>query len=194
MKSFLTGLSLLFCTIGTFAQEKALAVDEQGKLIYYEIVEAGNTPKDSLISRAQAFFLANTRELKLNTVKGDTQAEASGKMLISKNTSGISRPYGEVAYQFYVEVKEGKYRFWLTDFNFVPYMRDRYGNFVPSTTIGTPLEREPGKLRAAEWSEYQKITAREAKALAERFKKALATRIDTSEAPRPKTTISTNKW
>jgi hypothetical protein len=73
-------------------------------------------------------------------------------------------------------------------------MRDRYGNFVPETTIGIPLEREQSKLRAAEWIGYQKITAREAKALGEQFKLALATRIYAAETPKPKNIISTKKW
>jgi hypothetical protein len=194
MKSLLASLSILLLTISCMAQDKPLPFDERGKLIYYEVVESAKTPKDSLISRAKAFLESDGKKFKLNTVKGDTLIEATGKMLISKNALGMARPMGAVDYNLYTEVRDGRYRFWLTDFVFTPYMRDRYGNFVPSTTIGAPLEREQSKQRAAEWLGYQKITAREAKSLAEQFKVALATRIYAAESPKPKNTISTKKW
>ena len=194
MKSLLASLSILFLSTSSFAQDKPLPFDERGKLIYYEVVESTKTPKDSLISRASAFLNADVKRFKVVSVKGDTLVEATGKMLISKNALGMARPMGAVDYNFYAEVKEGKYRFWLTDFVFTSYLRDRYGNFVPSTAIGTPLEREQSKLRAAEWLSYQKITAREAKTLADQFKQALATKIYTAESPKPKNTISTKKW
>ncbi|RZK84776.1 MAG: hypothetical protein EOO98_16520, partial [Pedobacter sp.] len=38
---------------------------------------------------------------------------------------------------------------------FIPYQRDRYGNFVASTTVGIPLESNPGKLNAGEWAAYK---------------------------------------
>jgi len=194
MRILLTSLSLLLFTISLFGQDKPLPFDERGKLIYYEVIADTKTPKDSLVSRAKAFFESDVKKYKISSIKGDSLLQATGKMMISKSALGMARPMGAVDYNFYVEVKEGKYRFWLTDFVFVPYMRDRYGNFVPTTTIGTPLEREQGKLREAEWLGYQKITAREAKTLAEQFKTALTTMIYAPEAPKPKNTISTKKW
>jgi hypothetical protein len=194
MRILLTSLYLLLFILSSFGQDKPLPFDERGKLIYYEVVATTTTPKDSLISRARTFFESDVKKYKISSIKADTLLEATGKMMISKSALGMARPLGAVDYNFYAEVKEGKYRFWLTDFVFVPYMRDRYGNFVPTTTIGTPLEREQGKLREAEWLSYQKITAREAKTLAEQFKSALATMIYAPEAPKPKNTISTKKW
>ncbi|MBC7566416.1 MAG: hypothetical protein H7223_05575 [Pedobacter sp.] len=194
MKSLLMSISFLLFTVCSFAQEKPLPFDERGKLIYYEIVASNETPKDSLMSRALAFLKADSKKFKVSAIKGDTLVEATGKMLISKSALGMARPMGAVYFNFYTEVKAGKYRFWLTDFVFVSYMRDRYGNFVPETTIGIPLEREQGKLRVAEWVGYQKITAREAKAIADQFKTALATRIYTLQAKKPKNTISTKSW
>jgi hypothetical protein len=194
MRILLSSLYLLLFTLSSFGQDKPLPFDERGKLIYYEVVATTTTPKDSLISRAKTFFESDVKKYKISSIKADTLLEATGKMMISKSALGMARPLGAVDYNFYAEVKEGKYRFWLTDFVFIPYMRDRYGNFVPTTTIGTPLEREQGKLREAEWLSYQKITAREAKTLAEQFKSALATMIYAPEAPKPKNTISTKKW
>jgi hypothetical protein len=193
MKLLLTSIIFLFVTTTSFAQDKPLPIDERGKLIYYEVVVSGKTPADSLLTRART-FLESDKKFKLSNLTSDTTLAATGKMMISKSALGMARPMGAVDYDFYVEVKEGKYRFWLTDFLFIPYSRDRYGNFVPETNIGIPLEREQGKLRAAEWLGYQKITAREAKAIGDRFKNALATSIYAKESPKPKQTISTKKW
>jgi hypothetical protein len=193
MKLLLTSIIFLSATIASFAQDKPLPVDERGKMIYYEVVASGKTPADSLLTRART-FLESDKKFKISTSTTDTAIAATGKMMISKSALGMARPMGAVDYNFNVEVKEGKYRFWLTDFVFIPYSRDRYGNFVPETNIGVPLEREQGKLRAAEWLGYQKITAREAKAIGDRFKNALATRIYAKESPKPKQTISTKKW
>jgi hypothetical protein len=193
MKSLLTSIIFLSATIASFGQDKPLPVDERGKMIYYEVVVSGKTPADSLLTRART-FLESDKKFKLSSSTTDTALAATGKMMISKSALGMARPMGAVDYNFYAEVKEGKYRFWLTDFVFIPYSRDRYGNFVPETNIGVPLEREQGKLRVAEWLGYQKITAREAKAIGDRFKNALATRIYAKESPKPKQTISTKKW
>lgn len=165
------GLSVLlfFTTVG-FAQDKPLSNDDRGKLIYYEVVELKDVPQDSLNMRAAAFFKKSAKLLKVKSSSTDSVIQASGKMVINKSALVLSRPSGEVLYNFYVETKGGKYRFWLTDFGFIPYQRDRYSNFVPSTTVPVPLERKPGKLNATEWAGYVKATTQEANALAVRFK------------------------
>lgn len=163
---------MFFTTVG-FAQDKPLSNDDRGKLIYYEVVELKDVSQDSLNARAAAFFKKSAKLLKVKSLPVDSMVQASGKMIINKNALVLSRPSGEVLYNFYVETRGGKYRFWLTDFGFIPYQRDRYSNFVPSTTVAIPLERKPGKLNAAEWTGYVKATTREANAFATRFKEAM---------------------
>lgn len=164
---------LLFFTTAGFAQEKPLSTDDRGKLIYYEVVDLKDISRDSLNVRAIKFFEKSTKSLKLKSTATDSVMYAAGKLIINKTALVLSRPSGEVLYNFYVETKDGKYRFWLTDFNFIPYQRDRYGNFVPSTTVSTPLENKPGKLNAAEWTGYIKAATKEVNVLAERFKDAM---------------------
>lgn len=173
MMKFVSLIALLMFTTCVIAQEKPLSTDERGKLIYYEIVTLKDASADSLKSRAKAFFKKSGKFLKLKSSYGDTTIHAEGKLIINKTALVLSRPSGEVMYNFYAEVKNGKYRFWLTDFNFIPYQRDRYGNFVAATTVGTALEKKMGKLNAAEWAGYVKATTKEANALALRFKEAM---------------------
>nr|WP_121273861.1 DUF4468 domain-containing protein [Pedobacter schmidteae] len=159
-----------------FGQEKPLATDERGKLICYEVVVAKDIPKDSLTARAVDFLKKSVKTMKPKSATTDSLIHATGKMIINKTALVLSRPSGEVQYHFYAEAKDGKYRFWLTDFVFIPYQRDRYGNFVPATTVGTPLENKPGKLNAAEWNGYVKATTKAVNAFAERFKAAMKDR------------------
>lgn len=164
---------LLFFTTAGFAQDKPLSNDDRGKLIYYEVVTAKGILKDSLSARATLFLKKSSKTLKVKTKEGDSVFHAEGKLMINKTAMVLSRPSGEVLYNFYVEIRDGKYRFWLSDFSFIPYQRDRYGNFVPSTTVGTPLETKPGKLNAAEWAGYLKATTSAANVFSRRFKEAM---------------------
>ncbi|WP_316814329.1 DUF4468 domain-containing protein [Pedobacter heparinus] len=191
---FLPVLSFLFFFSLICSAQDSLPYDERGKLIYYEVVELKDVAKDSLIWRANDFLNKNQKRFKLKSATGDSLLQADGKMIINKTALVLTRPSGEVKYNFYVESKAGKYRFWLTDFVFIPYQRDRYGNFVAATTIGTPLESKPGKLNAAEWKGYISATGKEARILAVQFKEAMLHKKAVQPVTQPVKTISTKKW
>ncbi|MFA6277328.1 MAG: DUF4468 domain-containing protein [Pedobacter sp.] len=185
---------LLYCFVYANAQsESVLSVDEQGKLIYYEVVALKGTAKDSLKIRAINYLKKQNKDIQLKSAQGDTAFIATGKMIINKTLLVMSHPSGEILYRFQVEVKEGKYRFWLSDFSFIPYQRDRYGNFVASTTIGTPLETDPGKLNAGQWKEYHVQTAKYAKDLAVKFKQFMASKNLIAE-PLPEKKVISKNW
>lgn len=190
----LFSLLLLICVTG-FAQDNKLPYDERGKLIYYEVVEKKEVSAAVLSERA-AKFLKAAKGVKLNPEPGDSLLKAKGKMIINKTALVLSRPSGELLYNLSVDIKDGKYRFWLTDFNFIPYERDRYSNFVPATTIATPLENKPGKLNAGEWDTYVKAAATESKAFASKLKAAMSDSATTSRTPDVVPTVSTKdkKW
>ena len=191
MKFLYVTCFLLFAAVACFSQEKPLSYDERGKLIYYEVVSDKPFNADTLYANAAAFL----RRKKLSSIKLDQgQSTAQGKMIISKTAFKVGHPSGEVSYNFVFEVKGEKYRFWLTDFLFFPYERDRYANFVRSTSVGTPLEKDPGKLNAAEWASYQSATANQALAFATEFKAFLFAPVKGKVKPKEKTTISTKSW
>lgn len=186
---------LFFLGLGcSFAQDNSLPYDERGKLIYYEVVELKDMAKDTLIRRANDFLVRDTRNFKLKPAKADSLLQADARLVIHKTALVLTRPSGEVKYNFYVEATRGKYRFWLTDFVFIPYQRDRYGNFVAATTVETPLESKPGKLNAAEWKGYINATGKEARLLAARFKEAMLHQRPAQPVVQPVKTISTKKW
>lgn len=192
MKFFASIVLCLLITSVVFAQDAKLPYDERGKLIYYEVVEKGGTSAEELASRATKFVEKN-KSIKLTLGKTDTLWEAKGKLMINKTAFVLSRPSGEVTYNLYIGFKNDKYRFWLTDFNFIPYQRDRYGNFVPTTKIGVPLETKLGKFNAAEWDSYLKATAREASVFAAKFKEAMADRAIVNPEQKATPAVSTVK-
>ncbi len=172
--------------------ENTLPFDERGKYIYYEVVDT-KVAKDSLKVKALHYLKKENKALKFKTAIGDTAFMASGKLVISKTLLVMSHPSGEVLYNFQVEIKKGKYRFWLTDFEFIPYQRDRYGNFVASTSVGVPLENNPGKLNAGEWKEYKAQTAKYVQELALKFKNYMAGKMPIIAAPAEKKVIK-KEW
>lgn len=162
---------ILCCVLVVNAQDEALPVDQNGKFIYYEVVELKAIHRDSLQTRA-VNFLQHRSGLKLRSL-ADTALEASGKFVIQKNLSLISHPSGEILFIFRSEFKSGKYRFWMRGFTFIPYQRDRYGNFVAASSTGIPLE-DPGKRWSkAQQNEQNHQTALYVQDLAEKFKMAM---------------------
>ncbi len=193
MKLIAAFLFLIISSSFCKAQTELLPVDEQGKFIYYELVEAKDLLKDQFKERVSSFLKRPVKDLKLKTVQGDTVFVASGKLVINKTVLVMSHPSGEILYHFQAEAKEGKYRFWLTDFNFIPYQRDRYGNFVATTSKGIPLENSPGKLNSSQWKEYQAQTAKYASQLAKEFKNHIASAA-TLVIPVKEKTIVKKEW
>lgn len=168
-----------------------MARDENGKYIHYEVVEKSPVPADSLSYRAKAFL----RTKKLNNIRQkDDQLLADGKTVINKTAFVLTHPSGEISYTFSFESKEGRYRFWLTNFLFIPYNRDRYGNFVATTAKGIPLENNPGKLNAAEWASYIEAAAKHADAVSAEFKRYLSATPKIRTSPEAPKTISTKNW
>ncbi|WP_165825415.1 DUF4468 domain-containing protein [Pedobacter yonginense] len=193
MKKYLTFIMLLTTFARLSAQQKQLPLDDRGKYIYYEVVEVKAINKDSLLKRAADFIHQDYKKSMNLESSTDTSILAKGTLVIDKTLLVAGHPSGEVKYNFTVEFRSEKYRFWLTDFEYIPYQRDRYGNFVASTNIGTPLEKTPSKLNAGQWKDILGGVSVKATKFGEDFKKFLASsRIET--AKKKAETISTKKW
>jgi len=192
MRYWLATLLVVFF-VDVNAQEKSFSKDDTGKFIYYKVVDSQTLSKTVLLERAKNFVTSlNRKNMKLQ-LQNDTSVVATGKLIIDKTILVAGHPSGEVSYHFVFEVRDGKYRYWLTDFEYIPYQRDRYGNFVATTNIGTPLEKPVDKLNAGTWKDIQASTYLKAVKFGESFKKFLATDQKVA-VPVKKETISTKKW
>lgn len=194
MKSLSLFLVLLcFCFFLRAQEVLVLSKDETGKYIYYEVVNnMVSLPEDSLKLRMLDFLMKNKKEMKQKVTAGAKEIVANGKIVINKSLAALSHPSGEITYVFHFEVNAQKYRFWLTDFEFVPYYKDRYGNFVPGTTVGRALEIEPKKLNAEQWEEYRLQAAKYAANFALRLKDHLANKVILPAPVAEKKVISKN--
>ncbi|WP_343534161.1 DUF4468 domain-containing protein [Pedobacter sp.] len=170
MKKFPLLVLLLGFSVLLRAQEIVqLPKDETGKYTYYEVVNT-TVSQDTLSVRLLSFIQKQKKELRPATVGNTKELVANGKLIIRKSMAMLSHPSGEIAYRLYFEANNGKYRFWLSNFEFFPYQKDRYGNFVPSTMVGIPLETEPKKWNVDQWEDYRLQTSKYATEFAARLK------------------------
>lgn len=184
---------LVALSVNLSAQQKQFTKDESGKFIYYKVVDSQLVNKDTLLQRARNFVNAVNKKSMKEEVSTDSSILAKGKLVIDKTILVAGHPSGEVSYNFVFEARNGKYRFWLTDLAYIPYQRDRYGNFVATTTFGTPLERTPDKLSAGAWKDILNSAYSKVEKFGDEFKKYLATSRVEKSRKKPET-ISTKKW
>ncbi|MDN3586765.1 hypothetical protein QWY86_08815 [Pedobacter aquatilis] len=184
-------LFFTFLSLCGFTQQKQFTLDERGKYVYYEVVGT-KINRDSLVLRAENFIKLNKKSF-IKSILTDSSITSEGKMIVDKTILVASHPSGEVNYTFNFEARNDKYRYWITDLEYIPYNRDRYGNYVPTTTIATPLEKTPGKLSAGAWKDIVESVYVKAEKLGENFKKVLAT-SQVKTLIKKTESISTKKW
>lgn len=175
------------------AQIHVLPVDERGVHTFLEISEINTAPKE-IPANIKRVFKASSKVLKLRSSKGDTAFYGTGKMVLTKSTAGIGHPSAEVTFNVSLELKENKYRLIFTDYILTPYERDRYANFVPTTTKYR-LEDRPGKLNRSEWESNMKMIVAESAKLSGKLKSDLngaATDVGT-DVKKP-VAVSTTSW
>lgn len=110
-------------------------------------------PADTLHERG-GYFLKTAYSKTVVKWAGGESLKGEGKFLTYGGVSVMRHEKGEVAYELNIECKDQKYRFWLTNFVFTPYQRDRYGNFVPQQGVDIPLETASSRLEKKELDSY----------------------------------------
>ena len=126
------------------AQEVELPTDETGHIVFYEVIEAGSFTQNELLENAQLFAKTTLGKKKVKPIITDSTGtievkDATFKVLKKVVTNRID---GIIHYNFKVEAKEGKYRYFFSDFTFQPYERNRYGKFEPVSGKYKPLEED----------------------------------------------------
>jgi hypothetical protein len=161
--SFIQNIILLGLVISfhpSQAQDVMLPQDETGHIVFYEVVEADSFTQEELLDNAQEFARKTLGKKKIKPVLTDTAGsilvkDASFKVyekMITKRIDGI------IHYIFKVEVKDGKYRYFFSDFTFQPYERNRYGKFEPVSGKYKPLE-EDFKGNRKSWEDHKETVA-----------------------------------
>lgn len=145
---------------------------------------------DTLYTRGLYFIKTVYPKLKFKTTNGKS-ISGDGKFTTYNNISILKHESGEIAYLLNIEFKDQKYRYWLTDFTFTPYVKDRYGNFVPKLGNDIPLEIIQSKLDKKDSDNYLDETGTFCKQFGEGLKQFLVNAPKKEETTKK---IVIDKW
>ncbi len=165
---FLPGICILLLQ-AAYGQKSLLALDEHDKYIYYQVVNQPGASADSLCKKALGFIKETLPKSSLKTI-GDTGITLIDKFVTYSVLAFAKHESGEIKFALTIECKSGKYRYWLTDFVFVPYEKNRYGVFVPSTGIEIPIEKSSSHVDKKEAEGYLDQTGVFCKQLGEQLR------------------------
>lgn len=152
-------------------------MDDRGKYIYYKVASLDKYSTDTLYKRSLRFFERFAKDKEFKITAQDAKAvsiSGAGFFTISK-PSMAKHADGQIGYTLKMEIKGSKYRYWLTDFVYTPYFRDRYNNYVPDNGIEAPLEKPTKYITDIELHKYLDEAAQFSRQLGERLKKSMST-------------------
>lgn len=194
-KIVLAALCIVFKVAAAFAQADSLVIDENNKYIYYQVVTQSASSADSLQARAITFtkkaFVATKLKFK-ESEKGTIRA--TGGVLVSKKSSVAMHEDARIDYAMVIEVKDNKYRYWFTDFVIVPYVRDRFANFVPVSGKDVALENGMSILSKKDLDGYTAKLLANIKDIGNRLKTYMKTPVAPVKKEVKKTTIPATNW
>lgn len=191
MKKLLLAAVCVFIKIASAsAQADSLVMDENNKYVYYQVVEQQGFSADSLQTRAVSFtkkaFTAKKLKFK-DSSKG--VIHAVGGVMVSKKSLISMHEDARIDYTMTIEVKDGRYRYWFTDFVMVPYQRDRYANFVPVSGKNIPLEKGLSSLSKKDFDSYTDKLMANIKDIGNRFKTYMKAPVAPVVKPEAKKTV-----
>lgn len=117
-----------------------MSFDEHNKYIYYKVVDQPGLSADTLQTRAAYFMKTAYPKIRIDKKSTTGNIIGQGIFVVYSGTAIVKSQDGQISYTCYIECKDQKYRYWLTDFVYTPYKIDRYGNSVPVLGGDIPLE------------------------------------------------------
>jgi hypothetical protein len=169
MKRFFLPVISILLIQTAYGQKSLLALDEHDKYIYYQVVNQPGASADSLDKKALGFVRETFPKSSLKTV-GDTSIILKDKFVTYSVLAFAKHESGEIKFTLTIECKNARYRYWLTDFVFIPYEKNRYGVFVPSNSIEIPVEKPSSRVDKREAEGYLDQTGFFCKQLGEQLK------------------------
>ena len=169
MKRFFIPLICLVLIQTAHAQKSLLALDEHNKYIYYQVVDQPGATADSLDRKALSFIKEFFLKGSLKRT-GDTTLTLKDKFTVYSVLAFAKHESGEIKFILTVECKNSKYRYWLTDFVFTPYEKNRYGVFTPVNGIEIPIEKSSSHVDNKELEGYLDQTGTFCKQLGDQLK------------------------
>jgi hypothetical protein len=195
MKRFFLPAICLLLMQAAYAQKSLLAIDEHNKYIYYQVVDQPGASADSLDKKALGFIKESVPKGSLK-IDGDTSITLKDKLVAYSVLAFAKHESGEIKFTLTIECKNAKYRYWLTDFTFTPYEKNRYGVFVPANGIEIPLEKSSSHVDKKEQEGYLDQTGAFCKQLGDQLKAYMLINQPVTKKPaqQPVKKVVTDKW
>jgi hypothetical protein len=164
--SFMTMLKFTFIYIASilsaaFSQDAQFPIDETGNFIFTEVVEIPGINKEALYSNGEAFMkqikVLNSKKRNLQKNDDDFIISNKGSFYVYRVGSVKKAIDGAVEYDITLEVKDGKYRYTITNFLYNEYKKNRYGKSEPIKGKYMPLEMEVSSLNSKQWEKHREV-------------------------------------
>ena len=154
MKKIFFSLVCLLCVQVASAQKDSLAFDEGNNYIYYRVIDKPGLTADTLYKRGWDFATAFNPSARPAKGQAENTLNTSGKFLVYTGVSLMKKEGGQINYTINIQTKDQRYRYRISNFVFIPYQRDRFGNMVPIPGIEVPLEKMAAKYGKKETDNY----------------------------------------
>ena len=192
MKKLFFAVSFFLCTVNAaLAQKDSLQFDEANHYVYYHVAEKPGMSNDTLYDRGLKFV--KVLDTKITGKPTEYAIVTKGNFVVYGSSLISKKEAGEVTYQLNIDTKEGKYRFKFSEFVFIPYKLDRYGNMVAMPGIFVPAEKLSAQYSKKESDVYLDQIGTFCKNAA----RQLSICMDKKQAPKKAETIKkvqTDKW
>ncbi|MBD1391848.1 DUF4468 domain-containing protein [Mucilaginibacter glaciei] len=192
MKKLLIALICVSASHVAFAQKELLQLDETNKYVYYQVVDKPGVVADTLYNRSLTFAKTAVPKTKPQNVVANAVV-TKGKFLVYSGSSVVRKEGGEVSYTLFIESKDQKYRYKVSDLIFTPYARDRFGNMVAIPGVEVPLEKLTIKYSQKEADNYLAQTGAFCKQTGETLKRYMD-KLSNIRKVEPVKKVATDKW
>jgi len=157
----LSAFILSICCITATAQDRLFPINEIGKYEFSEVVELSGLDKEKLFINGQKFMkkvkVLNSKKKFYSEEKENYTLKNRGSFYVYRLGSVKKGIGGAVEYDLKLEIKDGKYRYILTNYIFNEYQKNRYGKYEPVKGKYTPLETEVSSLNRKEWDKQRQV-------------------------------------
>ena len=143
------------------SQSVEFPVDENGLYTFTEVVDLPGIKKELLLENGSAFMkeikVLQSRKKHLEVDKAAFSITNKGSFYVYRLGSIKKAIDGAVEYDIILEIKDGKYRYTITNFIFNPYERNRYGTYEPVKGKYIALEANMTSLNQKEWEKHREV-------------------------------------
>jgi hypothetical protein len=155
-------LAVLFTLFGYILQQQApFPVDERGKYTFQEVTEIHGMDQKALFENGKSFLkklkVLNSKKNYLSVDNDNFTITNKGSFYVYQHGSVNRAIDGAVEYDLTLEIKDGRYRYTITNFIFNEYKRNRYGKFEPINGKYMPLETEVSNLNKKGWENHRQV-------------------------------------